>query len=184
MHAVAETVYLRCDSEIDTALGYCFLLSRSHNFTGFTSAQRNNYISKYRTSGVYACFYILCTDLPAIDVSLSGYTDLTRNDSTMDLAEVECYTVNSPPTSVLWKRDGVTMGSDQYETLQIVTDRRSFHYLNILIIKDVVDIIGNITFTCEIENTVGATHHSISVNIPGINMHVMYNIFNLLLSIQ
>ena len=106
-----------------------------------------------------------------INVLLSGHTDITMDHETSALAKVECYTMNSPPTIVTWKRDGVvidTIESSHYRTLQIVVDRREFHYRNILLIGNVLDIMGNHTFTCEIHNDAGSTHHSAHIEIPGI----------------
>ena len=82
---------------------------------------------------------------------------------------VECYTMNSPPTIVTWKRDGVEIDvmGDHYNTLQIAVDRVNYHYRNILLIKSVLGIMGEHTFTCEIENSGGSTYHSIDIDIPG-----------------
>jgi hypothetical protein len=105
---------------------------------------------------------------PAINILLSGYSDLTKDDQTAALARVECYTTGSPPTTVIWKRDGAVIDakSSRYDTLQIATDRRHSHFRNILLINDVFDVVGNYTFTCEIENSAGSTSHSTTINIP------------------
>ena len=111
-------------------------------------------------------------DAPSVDVSLSGYTDLTEDSSTTALVQVECYTVNSPPTTVVWKRDGqvINTRSDTYETLQVVADRIDSHYRNVLLLHNVSDVVGDHIYTCEIENVVGSTSHNISINFQGI-MH-------------
>ena len=100
---------------------------------------------------------------------MSGYTDLTSNSQTTALTQIECYTLNSPPTTVIWKKDGdvIDVETDKYTAMQIVIDRRSSHYQNILLIRDVFDIMGNFTFTCEIENKAGSTHHSVSIDMAG-----------------
>lgn len=106
---------------------------------------------------------------PSIDVAMSGYTDLTSDSHTTALAQIECYTINSPPTKVIWKKNGdiIDVEMDKYTALQVVIDRRNSHYQNILMIRDVLDIMGNFTFTCEIENSAGSAHHSVSIDIPG-----------------
>ena len=100
---------------------------------------------------------------------MSGYKDLTSDRFTPDLAQIQCYTVNSTPTTVVWKKDGdvIDLHTDKYTTMQFVTDRRNSHYLNILFIKDVFDIMGNATFTCKVENIAGSTQHNIGVDIAG-----------------
>ena len=105
----------------------------------------------------------------SIDAAMSGYTDLTSNSQTTALAQIECYTLNSPPTTVIWKKDGdvIDVEMDKYTAMQIVIDRRSSHYQNILLIRDVFDIMGNFTFTCEIENNAGSTHHSVNIDMAG-----------------
>ena len=106
---------------------------------------------------------------PSIDAAMSGYTDLTSNSQTTALAQIECYTLNSPPTTVIWKKDGdiIDVEMDKYTAMQIVIDRRSSHYQNILLIRDVFNIMGNFTFTCEIENNAGSTHHSVNIDMAG-----------------
>ena len=107
--------------------------------------------------------------MPIIDVEHSSFIDLTMDDSTTALAHVVCYTMNSPPTTVVWKRDGkiIDVGADEFATLQIVVDHRNSHYRNVLVITDVFDIMGNITYTCEIENMIGSTDYSITIDITG-----------------
>lgn len=109
------------------------------------------------------------TGPPTIDTSLSGYTDQSRDNSTTAMAQFECYTTDSTPTTVIWKRNGemINIDGDKYATMQVVTDRRNTHYRNILIVRDVFGVIGNFTYSCEIENTAGSTRHSISIDIPG-----------------
>ena len=106
---------------------------------------------------------------PSIDVAMSGYTDLTHDSHTTALAQIECYTTNSPPTTVIWKKDSdvIDVETNRYTALQIVIDRRNSHYQNILMIRDIWDIMGSSTFTCEIENSAGSIHHSVSIDIAG-----------------
>ena len=78
--------------------------------------------------------------------------------------------MDSPPTTVTWKRDGVAIdaGSSEYKALQIVVDRENSHYQNILYIVGAFEIMGSHNFTCEIENIAGSTTHTIAIDIPGI----------------
>ena len=107
---------------------------------------------------------------PRINALLSAYTDLTMDADSPALARLECHTMDSPPTTVTWKRDGVAIdaGSSEYKALQIVVDRENSHYRNILYIVGAFEIMGSHNFTCEIENIAGSTTHTIAIDIPGI----------------
>lgn len=112
---------------------------------------------------------------PAIDILFSGYTDLTNNNDTTAMAEIECYTMNSPPTHVVWLKNGeeIELHDDNYETLQVVTDRRNSHYQNILVVRDVLGVM-NVTYTCKITNSAGSTQHNITIDLPGIYIHILF----------
>ena len=112
---------------------------------------------------------------PSVNVVLSGYTDYTKDPDSPFLAIVECYTMNSPPTTVTWKRDGVKIDvqtDPHYETLQVVVDRINSHYRSILLIRSVLEIMGNHTFMCEIQNSGGSTYHSVTIDTSGILIHL------------
>ena len=106
---------------------------------------------------------------PSINVLRSGYTDLTMGADSPAFVEVECYTMHFPPTTITWKRDGmdIDLSSNYYQRAQIVVDRINSHYRNTLLIQNVFDIIGNHTFTCEIQNSAGSTYHSVTIDLPG-----------------
>ena len=108
-------------------------------------------------------------DPPSIDVSLSGYTDLTMDSNTTVLAIIQCYTTISPPTSIVWKRNGLALhtNGNKYDTLQIVSDYNRSHYQNMLLVKDVLWILENVTYTCEISNSVGEVSHNITARASG-----------------
>lgn len=126
------------------------------------------------TIQVYSCDYIrfykmlpnnpFCSGRPNIYASLSGYTDLTRDNSTTAMAQIECYTTNSPPTHVIWQKNGEIINTDgfMYDEIQIVTDHRNSHYRNVLLVNDLVSVVGDLTFSCNVSNVNG----SASLNIP------------------
>ena len=97
---------------------------------------------------------------------------MTRDSSTTAMAVIECYTTGSPPTNVVWQRNGkvVDVDGENYETMQIVIDRRNSHYRNNIIISDTFGVIGNLTYTCEISNFAGVTAHNININLSGMYM--------------
>ena len=98
----------------------------------------------------------------------SGYSDLTRDPTTTNMAELVCFTVNSPPTHVTWLRNGEEIEIDgvTYESLQIVTDHFNSHYKSILVVKQIINIIGELTFSCVLA---GNTSLDIPTNISGIS---------------
>ena len=102
----------------------------------------------------------------------SGYTDFSRDNSiaTMNLlGTIICSTYYSPPTNVIWKRDGVRvpLDGDRYEMIQTVTDRSSSYYDSVLHIRDAIGLAGNHTYTCSISNYVGSTYKAIPTNMTG-----------------
>ena len=99
----------------------------------------------------------------------SGYTDLTMDADSPAFVEVECYTMNFPPTTVTWKRDGVEIDISRnfYQTAQTIVDRINSHYRNFLLIQNVFEIMGNHTFACEIQNSAGSTYYSVNFDFPG-----------------
>ena len=122
-----------------------------------------------------------CLGPTSINMLESGYNDLTMDpDDSSVFATVECYTMSSPPTIVTWKRDGVEVDvrSSDYSTLQVAVDRINSHYRNILLVQSILEIMGNHTFTCEIENIGGSTYHSVAIDIPGvlISMYLNYEL--------
>ena len=100
---------------------------------------------------------------------LSGYSDLTMDNNTTALAQIECYTTRSPATNVTWMRNGevLTIDGVKYDAMQIVTDRIHSSYRNILLVNDVLSIVGNLIFSCNISNINGSTSLSIPTNITG-----------------
>ena len=92
------------------------------------------------------------------------------------MAVIECFTTGSPPTNVVWQRNGevVDVDGDYYETMQIVTNRRNSHYRNILVVNDVVSVIGSLTFTCVISNWYGSVSLNDTTNVSGMSKIQFY----------
>ena len=87
------------------------------------------------------------------------YNDWSSAGSSV-LGNVECHTQNSPPTTVTWTRDGVTIQMDgtAYEMIQIVTERQSYsRYNNTLIIRDALQLAGDHRYCCRASNTAGTS---------------------------
>lgn len=99
------------------------------------------------------------------------------DNNTAGLAQIECYTTQSPATNVTWMRNGelLTIDGVKYDTMQIVTDRIDSSYRNILVMNDVLSIVGNLTFSCIISNLNGSTSLNIPTDITG-TVYVKINI--------
>ena len=85
------------------------------------------------------------------------------------MAELVCYTTNVPPTKIVWLRNGEEIDIDgvTYVSQQIVVDRINSHYRNILLVKEVINFIGNLTFTCNVSNLYGNASLDISTHVAG-----------------
>ena len=156
-----------------TGLYTCKLPDSNGNTLETTIGLYNGTLGKL-TCVSYLCVITIitiipCIGPPSINVLRSGYTDLTMDADSPAFVEVDCYTMHFPPTTVTWKRDGmeIDLCSKHYQTEQIVVDRINSHYRNILLIQNVFDIIGNHTFTCEIQNSAGSTYHGVTIDLPG-----------------
>ena len=85
------------------------------------------------------------------------------------MAEIVCYTSNTPPTTVVWRKSGEVIDADEtaYDSLQVVVDRVDSHYRNILVVKEITSIIGDQTFTCNVSNLYGSVPFTVSTNLSG-----------------
>ena len=90
---------------------------------------------------------------------------------------IEIRTRYSPPTSVIWKRNGALvhehphMEGDVYEMTQILTNRRYSYYTTYLRIRNVAHLIGSPIYTSIVENNGGSTSKNISTkHIQGISL--------------
>lgn len=61
----------------------------------------------------------------------------------------------------------VDVDGDRYEMIQIVTNRYSSQYQNILMISDVLGLVGNFTYTCYISNMAGRESRNIHTSVAG-----------------
>ena len=99
------------------------------------------------------------------------------------MAEIVCYTSNTPPTTVVWMKSGEVIDADEtaYDSLQVVVDRVDSHYRNILVVKEITSNIGDLTFTCNVSNLYGSVLFTVSTNLSGINSSFPMCLENLLL---
>ena len=100
----------------------------------------------------------------------SEYHDLIDDQSTDAFMTITCSTSDSPPTKVIWMCDGdnITTSDGDFETMQVVTNRRNVYYDNILIVKNATRAAGIHDYTCTVMNSQGSDTHTITTNIPGL----------------
>ena len=100
-------------------------------------------------------------------VDRMSYNNLIEDTSTTALATIQCQTESYPPTWVVWQKNRVEISVDgqSYETLQMITNRRNSYFRNILIVKDVVEIVGTPLYTCLVGNSAGNISRSVRVSI-------------------
>ena len=99
------------------------------------------------------------------------FLDLTSSSNTQSplLATYTCFTDTYPPTSVSWSRNNEPVNVDgiHYNTIQVVTNRRSSAYKNVLQVYDVTEVLGNPRFTCSMTNSGGTVSHSNQEGVTG-----------------
>ena len=103
----------------------------------------------------------------------SGYSNRIEDETTDALVTVYCLTSSSPPTTVVWSRDGVKVPVDgvKYETHQSVIDRRNSYYRNLLIVRDTIGITHRPTYICSVTNVAGsATTHLHLHSLPRVTV--------------
>ena len=116
----------------------------------------------------------------------TGYSDLTLDPNTTNMAQLACLSVNTPPTHVTWFRNGEEIEIDglMYDSVQIVTDRFNSHYKTVLVVKQVINIIGELHFSCVLSNFGGNTSFAIPTNVSGIHLWfwcaIKFSLFSLL----
>ena len=91
------------------------------------------------------------------------------------LGMIEFVTYNSPPTYVTLLRDGepVTVDGFGYEIMQTVHNRDYYYYssnyINTLLIRNAVDLIGYHTYTFIVSNYAGITSKIVKTFFIGIS---------------
>ena len=106
-------------------------------------------------------------------ISRCGYINHINSPETDSLVTVYCSTSHYPPTSVIWRRNGVKVAIDgfKYEAYQVVTDRQDSDYDNALFIRDIAGITDQPEYTCEVGNTAGYQTERITLyNIPAVSL--------------
>ena len=92
---------------------------------------------------------------PVINISLSYSYNQTQS--------LECTSIGSPATNVMWLKNGVLLGGE-YEQHQIITNRTISKYRNVLSLdqRHPKEIIGN--YTCLVRNSRTESSKTIQLN--------------------
>ena len=99
------------------------------------------------------------------------YIDLSDDPSTPVLAAVTCETALMIPEGVTWLRNGdpLIIDGHDYESVQVLENRKDSLYNSSLLIKGVTDLFGSPSFTCIISSQDG----DISLNGSNIDLSGM-----------
>ncbi len=87
-----------------------------------------------------------------------------QQDNTNNQFALICVSTTSPAMTVVWTKDGITLSMDgaPYQHSQIVTDRRSSTYQNILTSSgDPDSIVGN--YSCTVSNRFGSSGMNVEI---------------------
>ncbi len=87
-------------------------------------------------------------------------TSLRRTPSSSQFTLI-CSSTTSPATTVVWTKDGTNLTADGtlYQSSQVVTDRSSSTYDNILTSTEIIE--GN--YTCTVSNLFGSSSRSVEI---------------------
>ena len=73
-----------------------------------------------------------------------------------------CTSTGGPPTTVKWKKDGVSVNTSHYQQSKKLVDAESATYRNTLFGDNACDFVG--TFTCEVSNSRGSVQETVQLN--------------------
>ena len=111
----------------------------------------------------YAATYLVMFFIPSAPPAVSSliYDSASRT--------LTCTSTGSPATTVTWTKDGDTLTVDgtTYSMTQIVTDRGSSTYENVLTLPATGDISG--TYVCQVENALGDSN-TMTADVTGIGL--------------
>ena len=105
----------------------------------------------------------MCVGRPTVYYSNYQHFHLTS------ILTLECRSKYSIPTNVTWLMNDTVVDISQpfYQTMQIVDARYSSYFRNILIVNDLLEALGNPTYTCLVENSFGNDSEDIVVHKDG-----------------
>ena len=96
-----------------------------------------------------------------LDFSLGGDTPFS----------LFCFSLNSPPTEILWEKDSATLSLDsvsgRYKTSQILVNRTTSAYVSTLTMDGVLENVVA-EYSCTVVNTIGISN-TFSITVKRMN---------------
>ena len=81
---------------------------------------------------------------------IAGSPSITSLLFDRDNTTFRCSSTGGPPTTVIWRKNGVLVNDSLYQQSQRVADTETATYESILFNEDITNLVG--TFTCEVSN--------------------------------
>ena len=107
----------------------------------------------YRTAVYHLCLHTVPPQCHSIE-----YTFMDN------IHTLSCVSYNSPPTNVIWERDGkrIYFNDTSYQSSQILMNRTTSAYNNTLTINATIeDVIGE--YSCTVSNDLGSSYETTTV---------------------
>ena len=120
-----------------------------------------------------SCIQRICDHTFLSPPAAPRVTTLERSISS-SFTTLTCTSTGSPPTTVTWTKDGVTLPANEtiYSFTQTLVDRATSTYNNTLTIDaSFVDVIGN--YSCSVSNSIGTSSVQ-ETKIKGTNCNLQY----------
>ena len=92
----------------------------------------------------------MVVDYSYISLFVTGSPSITSLLFDSNSTTLTCTSTGGPPTTVSWRKNGVTVDLSIYEQSQRLVDAESATYQSVLFNDIVTNFVG--TFTCEISN--------------------------------
>ncbi len=79
-----------------------------------------------------------------------------------NLTTLTCTSTGGPPTTVIWRKNGVPVNVTLFERSQRLVNAESATYENVLYDDDIANFVGS--FTCGISNVGGTVVETVELN--------------------
>jgi hypothetical protein len=79
-----------------------------------------------------------------------------------NLTTLTCTSTGGPPTTVIWRKNGVPVNVSLFEQSQRLVNAESATYENVLYDDDIANFVGS--FTCGISNVRGTVVETVELN--------------------
>ena len=113
-------------------------------------------------------FYFVAHAL--VRAHFTQYDNATMSGSVV--ATYTCETQGFPPTWLSWRRNGELLIIDdtRYSTMQIVTDHAGSYFDNVLLVYDIMELLGDPVYQCNVSSHFGSVVGDIRESLSGMNI--------------